>query len=99
MAMSREQQDQQAKAYGRLVAKAWSDEAFKQRLMADPAAVLRAEGVTVPPGTDVRLVENTDKVVHLTLPAKPAGDLSDEQLGQVAGGMGCYYIKNTASTT
>ena len=85
MAMSREQRDEQAKAYGRIVAKAWADEAFKQRLLADPAAVLKAEGLAVPEGVELRLVENTDKVVHLTLPAKPA-ELSDEQLDDVAGG-------------
>ncbi len=94
MAMSREQQDEQAKAYGRVVAKAWSDEAFKRRLVTDLEAVLKAEGVVVPEGVELRLVENTDKVVHLTIPARPS-DLSDEQLDQVAGGGGpncgpCY---------
>ena len=91
MAMSREQQDEQAKAYGRVVAKAWSDEAFKQRLLAGPAAVLKAEGVAVPEGVELRQVENTDTVVHLTLPAKPA-EISDEQLEQVAAGGGCFEI-------
>lgn len=87
MAMSREQQDERAKAYGRIVAKAWSNEAFKQRLLADPAAVLRAEGITVPAGSELRIFENTDKVINLTLPAKPAvSELSDEQLQSVAGG-------------
>lgn len=33
-------------AYGKIVAKAWTDEAFKQRLLSDPAAVLKEEGVT-----------------------------------------------------
>ena len=86
MAMSREQQDEQTKAYGRVVAKSWSDAAFKQRLHADPSAVLKAEGVAVPQGVELCLVENTDKVVYLTLPAKPA-ELSDEQLDQVADGV------------
>jgi len=79
MAMSRDQQDDQAKAMGRLIAKAWSDDAFKQRLLADPARVAKAEGVVIPEGSEVRVVENTDKLVHLTLPAKPA-ELSDEPL-------------------
>lgn len=47
MAMSCEQQDEQAKPYGRIVAKAWSDEAFKQRFMAEPAAVLKEHGIQV----------------------------------------------------
>ena len=85
MAMSREQRDDQAKAYGRVVAKAWSDATFKQQLLADPATVLKAEGVPIPEGTELRMMENTDNLVYLTLPARPA-TLSDEQLGAVAGG-------------
>jgi hypothetical protein len=87
MTVSRQQQDEQARAYGRIVAKAWGDEAFKQRLLADPVSVLAAEGLIVPRGSEVRVVENTDKLVYFMLPARPAGaDLSDEQLSQVDGG-------------
>ena len=94
MAMSGEQRDEQTKAYGRVVAKAWSDEAFKQRLLADPGAVLKAEGVALPEDAELRLVENTDNLVYLTLPAKPSA-LSDEQLGQVAGGVvTCFLFAN-----
>ena len=37
---------------------------------------------------DLVLVENTDRIVHITLPAPPGGgmDLSDEELGMAAGG-------------
>ncbi len=45
MAMCREQYEERAKAYSRIVAKAWEDEAFKQRLLADPKATLQAEGL------------------------------------------------------
>jgi hypothetical protein len=31
-----------------VVAKAWADEAFKARLVSDPAAVLKAEGLALP---------------------------------------------------
>ncbi len=85
MAMSREQREEQAKAYGHVVAKAWTDEGFKQRLLANPTEVLRAEGVPVPEGDEVRIVENTDRLTYLTLPARP-DNLSDEQLDAVAGG-------------
>ena len=85
MAQNQEQRQEQAKRYGQVVARAWRDEAFKQRLLSDPAGVLREEGIEVPAGQQVRLVENTDQVLHLVLPQKPR-DLSDEQLDQVAGG-------------
>ena len=69
-----------------MVAKAWADDDYKQRLLADPAAVFQLEGIAVPPNVELRAVENTDKVMYLTLPTKPSEELSDEQLGQVAGG-------------
>ncbi len=59
MTMSREQHEEQAKAYSRVVAKAWADKTFKQRLLADPKAVLQEEGISVPEGVEVRVVEET----------------------------------------
>lgn len=70
------------------MAKAWSDEAFKERLLKEPARVLAENGIEVPPGVEVRVVENTADVTYLTLPPKPADELSDEQLSGVAGGAG-----------
>jgi hypothetical protein len=83
--MAQESRQEQAKRYGQVVARAWQDEAFKQRLLRDPRGVLQEHGVSVPAGSQVRLVENTDQVVHLVLPQRP-GDLSPEQLDEVAGG-------------
>ena len=42
----------------------------------------------VPEGIDVKVVENADDCVHITLPAPPAasGDLSDDELSSAAGG-------------
>ena len=41
-----------------------------------------------PDGIDVKVVENADDRVHITLPAPPAGDdaLSDDELSNAAGG-------------
>ena len=86
METNQEQVTAYAKQYGQVVAKAWADEEFKQRLLADPAAVLQAEGITVPQGVELRAVENTDKVLYFMLPPKPSAELSDEQLDQLAGG-------------
>ena len=71
-----------------LFAACWKDEALKARFLADPKVVLAEHGLEVPDGVEVTVVENTDDRVHITLPAPPAdhGDLSDEALGQAAGG-------------
>ena len=76
----------QTKQMNQIIAKCWSDEGFKQKLLADPAAVLKAEGVTLPAGLSVKALENTDTVFHLVIPAAKPTDLSDEDLDKVAGG-------------
>lgn len=63
-----------------IVARAWSDEDFKQRLVDDPNAVLTEEGLPVPQGVNFVVVENEAQRVHLVLPAKPGGDVSVSQL-------------------
>jgi hypothetical protein len=75
--------------WSQLVARAWADPAFKAKLIADPAGVLKENGLTPPAGLQLKLVENTDKVLHLVLPVKPAPqELSEEELHRVAGGGG-----------
>ncbi|AKB83542.1 hypothetical protein MSBR3_2964 [Methanosarcina barkeri 3] len=37
-------------------------------------AVLKEEGVDVPEGLEVRAVENTEKLVHMIIPLKPASE-------------------------
>src|SRR5262245_19687256 len=75
-----------ATQWGQLVARAWSDDAFKARLLAEPAPTLAEQGITMPPGVEIRVHENTPTMVHLTIPPKPSDDLSDEQLDSIAGG-------------
>jgi Nitrile hydratase, alpha chain len=69
-----------------IVARAWADDKFKKRLLTDRAAVLKENGIDVPAGVAVKVVENTAKVCYLTLPAKPSGELSEEELLKVTGG-------------
>jgi hypothetical protein len=86
MAIDQAQMQEYAKQWGQLVARAWGDQAFKARLLAEPAPALAEQGIPVPAGVEVRVHENSPTLVHLTLPPAPAEELSDEQLDQVAAG-------------
>ena len=80
-----------------LFAACWKDEALKARLMADPKAVLAEYDMDVPDGMDVKVVENADNCVHITMPAPPTAspsgstELSDEELRQRGGGFSTFY--------
>ena len=77
----------------KLVAMAWKDEAFKQRLLNNPKGVFEAElGVRLPEDLDIGVLEETDGRLYLVLPQNPDQgpelELSDEQLELVTGGSG-----------
>jgi Nitrile hydratase, alpha chain len=71
-----------------VLAKAWSDETFKERLMRDAPSALKEFGIKAPAGVDFRVVENTDRVTYITLPPRPsgAGKLPEQELGSLAAG-------------
>ena len=75
------------KTLSQITAKAWSDPSFKKRLLADPAAVAKEFGMPLPPGMQIKVIEDSPTVRHFVLPPRPpVAELSDEQLDQVAGG-------------
>ena len=41
-------QEEQGKKMSQFLAKCWADEGFKQKLLADPAAMLKAQGMELP---------------------------------------------------
>ena len=72
---------EQGKKMGHVIVKAWTDEAFKKRLLKNAMQVLKEEGVEVPKGMEVRAVENTEKVFHLVVPQKPRPqELTEEEI-------------------
>ena len=75
-----------SRRYGEVMARAFTDEEFKARLLADPKGVLQSEGIVVPEGLEIRAVQNTESVVYLPIPSRPTDELSDEALEQVSGG-------------
>ena len=77
---------EQKNQLAQLFAACWKDEALKARFMTDPKAVLAEYDMPVPDNIDVKVVENKEDCVHITLPKKPSVDLSDEELESAAGG-------------
>ena len=73
-------------ALTKIIQKCWEDSKFQARFVAEPAAVLKEEGVDVPKGLDLKVVVNSENVHHLAIPSKPGAQLPDEALDQVAGG-------------
>jgi Nitrile hydratase, alpha chain len=72
--------EEQMRIIENIVARAWTDDIFKCRLVSDPAGVLKAEGVRIPQGVEVRILEDTDNVLHVVLPMKPSGrELAEAQ--------------------
>jgi len=95
--VNKAQIDKYRKAYGQIVAKAWKDPAFANRLKSDPKAVLKEHGVEVPANVSVKVVSSGQNELHIPLPQKPGGELDDEHLKQVAGGE-CASTAGTAGT-
>lgn len=69
----------QQKAHARVIARAWSDSSYRERLKKDPHGVLAEAGIDVPEEREVHVVEDTDSHVHFVLPVRPS-HISDADL-------------------
>ncbi len=75
----------------KLIERSLEDEAFRQRLLADPRAAIEQElGSRLPESIEVRAVEETPEIIYLVLPSRSADvqarELSDQELEAVSGG-------------
>jgi hypothetical protein len=70
----------------KVIAKAWSDPAFKSELLKDANAALGTLGIAIPKGMTVRVFEDTATERHYVLPPQPLGELTDELLEVTVGG-------------
>ena len=78
------------KLEAKLIEKAWEDKEFVNELKSDPKAALEnAFGGTVQATADLKIVEEKNDEFYLVIPRNPdeSGELSDEDLEAVAGGM------------
>lgn len=73
----------------KLIAKACTDEAFRQQLLSNPKAVVEQEfGEALPEGINVEIIQEPANTLYIVLPAMPESndELNDEDLEAVAGG-------------
>jgi len=70
----------------KVITKCWEDEAFKERLLADPAATLAAEGVQVPEGVTINVAVDSEDVRTLVIPLRQPVELGDAQLQSAVAG-------------
>jgi hypothetical protein len=79
--------------WGQIVGRAWADDEFKQRLLAETTAVLEEYDLAPPAGVRVELLqdaewvpESTDDVLYLAMPARPSDEeLSEDELCSIGG--------------
>ena len=70
----------------KIVARAWADEGFRERLKADPrTAVAEETGVSVPESMAIEVLEETPERAYIVLPVDRVA-ISDEQLDVAGGG-------------
>jgi hypothetical protein len=87
MVLALEREPRQTRRWGRIVARAWDDDAFHRRLLAEPACVLREEGIDVPRDVAIRVIEGVSAEVSeeeacFWLPPNPVNeDFVEDDLG------------------
>ena len=83
------------RAYGKVVARAWSDPDFKALLLTDARAALASVGIEYPADIEVHVRENNATEMNLVLPPQPdENELSEEEVDQISNGsiVPCYII-------
>jgi broad-specificity NMP kinase len=71
----------------KLVARAWADEGFRERLKAEPRAAIAEEvGISVPESIRIEVLEETPEQAYLVIPLNRV-EISDEQLDVAGGGV------------
>jgi hypothetical protein len=75
-------------AYAKIVAHAWKDARFKEKLLKNPKEALKEMGMDVPANFDVRVIEEKTNTMTFILPKAPAQarELSEQDLQKLAGG-------------
>jgi hypothetical protein len=65
---------------GKVIARAWIDPEFKNRLRTDLPGALLEMGIDPPQGVTLRLAESTDNVAYFVLPPGPEDTTDKEEV-------------------
>jgi hypothetical protein len=57
-------EEQRSKMISQIISEAWSDEAFKERLLKDAMGVVKEVGLELPQGVEIRAVADPDERLH-----------------------------------
>jgi Nitrile hydratase, alpha chain len=67
-------------AYAKVIAKAWANASYRQQLVSNPKAALKAEGWELPDNVNVTVQpDSNSSSLVLGIPPRPAG-IGDDQL-------------------
>jgi len=88
--------DGRAEMEGRIIQRSLEDQTFRRRLLENPRAAVEEElGSRLPEGVQVMAVEETADTIYLVLPSaspvEAGGELSDQDLEAVAGGLDTFW--------
>lgn len=77
-------------AFEKMILRAWSDEAFKEEVLASPKTALNKvdPNAELPDDLELEALEETAQKAYILLPIKRFPELSDEELEAVSGGSG-----------
>ena len=64
------------KKLAKIFAQCWADANFKKRFIDNPREVLEAEGLIIPEGVKVRVMEDSEKIMTIVIPPA-SSDMSD----------------------
>jgi len=63
--------NERKKAWAKVVARAWTEAGFKERLVKDPLRVLKEEGLEFSAGAKLHVIDANKEEVYLVIPPKP----------------------------
>ena len=75
---------QRGNPYEQLILKAWIEDGFRTRLMANPKAVMKEMGWDLAKVLEIEVVESTQRKAYLVIAPKPVGKFSERELTEQA---------------